>query len=268
LSLSIYEASVSDLDGGRSLTAAIRELAAAAERGLGDHPTPWELLDFVAGDLSVAERERIEDHLSLCRVCARTALDLASDADSQPAPRAELMTKQELAAEWEHFRAAASAAPPVRRAVAMSPFAWALAASLLLAVIGLSWRMGELAREVRRLSAPRSDVYVAELAPAGSGRPRERGEGDVVRPPAWVSRVVLILDFGAPASNLEYAIELATADGRPIWRRQGLRPGPDGTFTLEVPRDWLPPGTYRIRLLALRSAEARELEHYELRVVP
>jgi Putative zinc-finger len=259
---------VSNLDGERSLTAAIRELAAAAEHGLRDHPAPGELLDFVAGDLSAAERERIEEHLALCRDCARTALDLAADAESQPAPRGDLVTEKELAAEWERFRAAVSPALPVRRAVAMSRIAWVLAASLLLAVIGVSWRLGELAREVRRLSAPRSDVYVAELAPTGSGRPRERGEGDVVRPPAWVSRVVLILDFAGPASSPEYAVELATADGRPIWRRQGLRPGPDGTFTLEVPRDWLPPGTYRIRLLGLRGAEAREAARYELRVVP
>ncbi|MEA2603497.1 MAG: hypothetical protein QOF89_4489 [Acidobacteriota bacterium] len=258
---------MSNLDDERGLTTAIRELAAMMEHGLRDHPAPGELLDFVAGDLAAAERERIEEHLALCRDCARVALDVAADPGLQPVPPGELVTEEELAAEWERFRAAVSSAPPVRRAVAMSPFAWALAASLLLGVIGLSWRMGELAREVRRLSAPRSDVYVAELVPAGSGRPRERGEGDVVRPPAWVSRVILILDFAGPASSPEYAIELATADSRPIWRRQGLRPGPDGTFTLEVPRDWLPPGTYRIRLLGLRGGEAQEVAQYELRVV-
>ncbi len=250
---------MSNRNGESSLSTALQELSAAVERGLRDHPAHGELLDFVAGDLSAAERERIEEHLAFCRKCAHTALDLTADPELQPAPRGELVTEKELAAEWERFRTAVSPAPPVRRAIAGSPVAWALAASLLLAVTGLSWRMGGLMREVRRLSAPRSDVYVAELVPAGSGGPRERGEGDAIRPPAWASRVVLILDFAGPASNAEYAIELATVAGRPIWRRQGLRPGPDGTFTLEVPREWLSPGNYRIRLIGRRGAAAQEV---------
>ncbi|HYU33933.1 MAG TPA: zf-HC2 domain-containing protein, partial [Thermoanaerobaculia bacterium] len=95
---------MTDRHGERDLTAAVRDLAAALERGLGDHPAPGELLDFVAGDLSEAERERIEEHLALCRECARTALELAEPPGAEAAPAGELLTEKELAAEWRRFR--------------------------------------------------------------------------------------------------------------------------------------------------------------------
>jgi hypothetical protein len=264
------EETVIDMDGERDLKAAVRDLAQAMESGLREHPSHDELHAYAAGALDAAERDRIEDHLALCRDCARTALDLAVLEDEEPEELAEeRLPETVLAAEWERLRRAAVPPPPSpfrRRAAAVSPvLPYALAASLLLA-IGLGWRTIRLGEEVRQLSAPRSDVWVADLVPAGSTGPRERGAIEAVHPPSWASRIVLILAFAGPTSYPEYGIELATADGRAIWRRQGLRPGPEGTFTLEVPRAWLPPGSYRIRLTGLRGAVEQEVARYELRV--
>jgi Putative zinc-finger len=263
------EETVIDMDGERDLKGAVRDLARAMEKGQNAHPAHDELLGYAAGALDTAEQDRIEDHLALCRECARTVLDLSvlSDGGLEEEPLPESV----LAAEWARLRRAAAPAPPSRfrsLAAAVSPaLPYALAASLLLAV-GLGWRTVRLGEEVRQLSAPRSDVYVADLVPTGSGSPDERGAPEAVHPPAWASRVVLILAFAGPASHPEYAVELAAVDGRPLWSRRGLRPGPDGTFALEVPRQWLPPGTYRIRLSGLRGAAAQEVARYELRIEP
>jgi hypothetical protein len=238
------EETVIDMDSERDLKGAVRDLAEAMEKGQTAHPSHDELLGYAAGALDAAEQDRIEDHLALCRECARTVLALTVLADGG----------------LEEDR------PPVR-VLAAAALPYALAASLLLAV-GLGWRTVRLGEEVRQLSAPRSDVYVADLVPTGSAGPRERGEPEAVHPPAWASRVVLILAFGGPASHPEYAVELATADGRPLWSRRGLQPGPDGTFVLDVPRPWLSPGTYRIRLSGLRGAAAQEVARYELRIEP
>jgi hypothetical protein len=267
------EETVIDMDGERDLKVAVRDLAQALESELSAHPSHDELLAYAAGALDAAEQDRIEDHLALCRKCAQTVLDLAVFANEGPDEELEeeRLPESVLAAEWARFRRAATPHPPspFRRLVAATApvLPYALAASLLLA-LGLGWRTIRLGEEVRQLSAPRSDVYITDLAPVGSGTSRERGASDVVRPPAWASRVVLILAFAGPASSPEYGIDLATADGRPVWSRQGLRPGPEGTFTLEVPRQWLPPGSYRIRLTGLRGATAQEVARYDLRVAP
>lgn len=259
-----------EMDGERDLKAAVRDLAQAMEGGLRTHPSHDELHAYAAGALDAAERDPIEDHLALCRECARTILDLAVLAEEEPEELAkERLPESRLAAEWERLRSAAVPASPVRRLVAATSPAlpYALAATLLLA-FGLGWWTIRLGEEVRQLSAPRSDVWVADLVPTGSGSPLERGENEAVRPPSWANRIVLILAFAGPASHPEYGIELASADGKPIWSRQGLRPGPEGTFTLEVPRQWLPPGSYRIRLVGQRDAMAQEVARYDLRIPP
>jgi hypothetical protein len=262
---------VADTDGERDLKSAVRGMAQAMESSLRAHPSEDELHAYASGALDAAEQDRIEDHLALCRECTRTMLDLAA------LPEGGLETVNEerlpgsvMAAEWEHLRRRTLAlAPPSRLrrlAATMSPvLPYALAATLAIA-LGLGWQAVRLGKEIRRLSAPRSDVYVTDLAPIGSGSLRERGEKDVVRPPAWASRVVLILAYNGPVSHPEYGIELARVDGRPIWSQRGLQPGPEGTFTVEVPRQWLPPGVYRIRLTGMGSAAEHEVARYELRV--
>jgi hypothetical protein len=260
------EETVSDPNGEPSLTAAIRELAAAAEGGLGEHPGLEELLDFVSDDLAEAERERMAEHLALCRACARTALELAGDPGLELAADGETLTGRELAAEWERFRALlapASPARPVRRAAARSRIAWALAAGLLLAVVGLGWQMSRLDREVRRLAAPRGDLVVADLLPVAARERAADGAGEEVLVPAWAERVVLLLALADPGAAADYRAEItgAGAGGR---RVQGIRRDPDGTLALDLPARMLRPGAYRIRLFA--AGGTQPIAEYALRV--
>ena len=211
------------------------------------HPAPEELLDYHLGDLAAADRERIQDHLVLCEACSRTVLDLDSFPDVEPAREADRLSELELAADWKRFREQAIA-KPVRPAGPRLP--WALAAALLVAAVGLSLWGVRLREQVRELSGPRADVFVADLVPLGSAV-RGPDAGAVVRVPAWADRVLLLLNLAVRPDHPEYEVQVLGPEGRAVWSRGGLRPNPDGTFALEVPADLLQGGAHRIRLLGL-----------------
>lgn len=205
------------------------------------HPAPEELLDYHHGDLAEADRERIQDHLVLCEACSRTVLDLDSFPDVEPVREADRLSEFELAADWKRFRERAFAKPVRPR------FPWAVAASLLVAALGVTWGARQ-SQQVRELSGPRADVFVADLVPLGS-EVRGPEAGEVVRVPAWADRVLLLLNLARGGAHPEYEVRVLAPDGREVWRRGGLRPSPDGTFALEVPADLLEGGAHRIRLL-------------------
>lgn len=213
---------------------------------LKTHPAPEELLDYHLCDLAAADRERIQDHLVLCEACSRTVLDLGSFPDVEPAREADRLTEFELAADWKRFRERTFAQPV--RSAARPRLAWALAASLLIAALGLSVWGARLREQVRELSGPRADVFVADLVPLGS-EVRGPEAGEVVRVPAWADRVLLILNLAGRPAYPEYEVRVLGPGGSAVWSRRGLRPSADGTFALEVPAGLLEGGAHRIRLL-------------------
>ncbi len=253
---------MTDRKGEQDLAASVRELAGALEGGLAHHPAPGELLDFLAGDLPEAEQERIEEHLALCRACARTALELASGSEEELASGEARLTKEEVAAEWERFRAALPPARPAWRRAAPGGGGWALAASLLLAVIGLAVWNVRLSRELR---APRAEVAVVDLVPLEAVERRE--ETETVAIPGWADRVVLLLNFAEPTASTLFQIEILAEDGRPVWSSRGIRRSEEGTFSVEMPRSFLPAGVYRIRLSGIGETP-EPVADYAVRIVP
>jgi hypothetical protein len=229
-----------------------------------DHPAPEDLLDYHAGDLPPEERERIQDHLALCRDCVRVVLDLDSFPDVEPVRKEDRLTDREVAAEWRRF-ATRTRAPRLPR-WAPSPLPLALAATLLIAVVGLSLWVARLRNEVSRLSAPRADVYIADLVPQGETVERAEGREEAVRVPAWADHVLLILNLADPSSYPEYRVEIEKADGAEVWSRDGVRRSADGTFALEVPRRLLPAGSYRIRLSGSRGGAEEPVAEYGARI--
>ncbi len=230
--------------------------------GQRTHPAPEELLDYHLGDLAAADRERIQDHLVLCEACSRTVLDLGSFPDVEPAREADRLSEFELAADWKRFRERAGA-QPVRR----PRLPYALAAGLLVAALGLSLWTVRLREQVRELSGPRADVFVADLVPLGS-EVRGPEAGEVVRVPAWADRVLLLLNLAVRPSYPEYEVQVLGPDGSAAWSRGGLRPGPDGTFALEVPADLLGGGAHRIRLLGAGAGGPESVAEYGVRFEP
>jgi hypothetical protein len=212
------------------LKLAIQALADEERRVLSDHPMPDELVDYQAGDVTVEERERIQQHLALCPACAQAVLDVG------PLPEVRLSDRT-VAAAWARFRG--------RRRSAVWPWS---AAALLFIALGLTFEMGRLRREAGVLAAPRAGVQIVDLFPAGEDVQRSAGGEDAVQAPAWVDRLVLILNLTHEPVFPVYAFPITAADGREVWRGGDLRPGADGALTLEVPRRLLPAGEYRIGL--------------------
>ncbi len=231
--------------------------------GQKTHPAPEELLDYHLGDLAAADRERIQDHLVLCETCSRTVLDLESFPDVEPAREVDRLSQFELAADWKRFRERTSAEP--FRPAAQPRFAWALAASLLVAALGLSVWGVRLREQVRELSGPRTDVFVADLVPLGL-EVRGPEAGEVVRVPAWAGRVLLLLNLAGRPSYPEYEVHVLAPAGDAVWSRRGLRPSLDGTFALEVPADLLAGGAHRIRLLGVGDGGPEPVAEYGVRL--
>lgn len=226
----------------RDLKASIRELAVALEGGLDGHLTPAELQDFLAGDLPEPGRERAEEHLALCRECARAALDLAEE----PVRRGDLLTEGELEAQWERFRARVEPAPWWRKG-------WALAAVLLIAMaIPMAWVIWKSAQ-------PQTGVVIVDLFP-GTLRSSEEPE----RIPSGADVIVLTL-YGVPKINSEYRVEIRSEDGREIRSQSGIQ-RKDDRVAFGIPASDLPPGTYRIILSAPQGEPVEYVARIE--VVP
>lgn len=253
---------MSDRQGERDLTASIRELAATLERDLRDHPTPEELQDFLAGDLPADQRERIEEHLALCRDCARAAVELAEVPEIQPERRGELVTEAEIEAQWKRFQ---DAVRPARH-----PWpSGALAAVLLFAVVGAgfaTWAVRLSQQPQAQQSEPRITSPV-DLLPVvrERGKPSEPEQQQRVPVPEWADEASLILDLAGVERHPEYRITIETPNGRRLWSRSGVPPGDKGLIGLGVPRGFLPPGAYQVRLL---SPQEKEVAVYDLLIEP
>lgn len=255
------------MEDEQRLRAGIRALAAEDRRGLEPHPSPDELLEYQAGELAGEERERLQDHLALCSRCTRAVMDLASFPDVEPLREEDRLADSDLAAEWRRFQESGGAATSPQRppagSLASSRFAYALAASLLLAVIGLSIWIGRLREEA---AEPRVNVLVADLVPREEAVERSTDGEETIRVPGWADRLLLILNLAEAPSYSEYRVKIATPEGREVWSRRGLRPSADGNFTLEVPRGLLTRERYAIRLSGLQGDAWRLVAEYGVKI--
>jgi hypothetical protein len=195
---------------------------------------PDELVDYEAGDVTAEERERIQEHLALCPSCAQAVLEVG------PLPAVQ-MSERAVDEAWTRF-SARSGARPDRRRSALVP--WSAAAALFLVVAGLAVEVGRL----RETAGSEDGAQIVDLLPVGEDVQRSGGGEEAVEAPAWVGRLVLILNLTHEPVLPAYAVRITAVDGREIWRGGEQRPGADGTLTLIVPRRLLPAGEYRIGL--------------------
>jgi hypothetical protein len=165
------------------LKAALRELAAEDSGNVGRHVGLKRLIAYRQGRLPAAEREALQEHLSLCTRCAGLLLELrdfeAASAQAGAAGPEDL--RQEA---WDslaqHLPRKGSAIRPITSADRREAprrrlpyFIYGAAAALLLAVVGLSvWSMVR-PEKVRTLSA---DPQVLERLTDLEERLKEREE--------------------------------------------------------------------------------------------
>jgi Putative zinc-finger len=239
-------------------------LQGLAHRGLDAHPDPERLAAYHFGELSPEEEGRIQDHLALCRECAALLLDLDGLADPDFGAGVDLTGKEAV---WQSLKeevAPPAWVVPLRRPVRSSPrWLQALAASLLIATLGLSLWVASLRRELSTLdaNAPVLDLY------SGTGR----GEGSpspILTVPSGGRSFILIPNSARHRRHERYRFEILRGRGGKVWDGPIERNPPplDNFNSVSVPRRAIEPGDYRFRLFGRNGDREEMIEEYAFRV--
>jgi anti-sigma factor RsiW len=271
--------------GQDDLGTSLKAIMAARREGLGEPPTPDELLAYRDGLLTPEERQRIAAKIACHPDAARTLADLLAFPEVEAAPGTPTLSGADLDGRWQAFRqrlgelpAPGTGGAPADRGAREEPEgeraprrrrAWGPALRLAAAVLlglGLGWVGGGAMRSAREQAGSAIDVQIAELAPAGATG--LRSEVPAVELPGSAEELVLVLGRRARAERdyTDYAVELLDRQGRRVWSRQGLHPTDLGTFQLSFRRGSLPPGRYRIDLFGRERGSRTHLATYELRL--
>lgn len=273
-----------DLVDKPSFEESLRTLAARRQQG-ENHPSPDELVAYRAGDLTAEEDDRIQEHLTWCRDCARLLLDLA-EFEQMPLPPEEVGPVDARAeASWQRLQARlgkedqpkarepemdAEAVPPVRelrQRPAVVPvwrrpaIPWLLAAGLGLCVVGLGLRIGTLQSEVDQLSAPQLNVSFEDLF--ADGTTRSAGPEEV---PVLHGGGVLVVT--PPAESAEYEIEVVAAASGALVIEPLRGAARDGVLTLGIPPSYLREGRYTARLYGIENGQRQPLGEYPFEILP
>jgi hypothetical protein len=228
--------------------ALIAALAEQARSAAGEHPDPEpeELLDYLAGRLTPEDEERLGRQLAASPEAARTLLDLA-ELEAAGAAAGEGPADLAARAGWRDLeRRLPTAAPRSRR-----PPVWlsAVAASLLVATVGLVARVLWLQGELRR---PIANVPSLELVSGRAG-----SDPDVALPPGVPLRLVF-----HPAERCpKYAAEVDGPGRRDRRSVEKLTRDELGRLTLQLPGE---PGPYKLILLGCEPR--RKLEEHRFRI--
>jgi hypothetical protein len=260
------------------LKTVLADFLAEARQELAPHPTPDELVAYHAGGLAAADEARVGDHLVLCPHCLEMLLDLGRLPDPDFGSE-QRTTSVEKGAAWQALqsRLAAEAVPRetprprvTSRRSRWAPFlasprtAYALAASLLVAVVGLSVRVGQLERGIAELSSPQLNAPVVDLFPASALRGGDGG-GVVELGPSSRS-FALILSPKGSSDFAGYRTQIIGPAGNVVWSGGGLERNRDGSFTLILSRRFLGPGEYRLRLFGVHGETRQLIEEFRMRI--
>jgi putative zinc finger protein len=237
------------------------------------HPEPETLAAYHAGELTAEDERRLQDHLLECRECSDLLLDLEGLAD--PGFGAGSLSATDQEALWDHIQGEIKKeerpAPvvPLRRpapSVASPRWLQALAASLLVATVGLSTWVVSLRHE---LSRPQANAKVIQLS-TGSVRSGTSSRLNVV-PADAPRRFILLLHLAGPGRAARYRAEIVRAEGGKVSDVQGLALDEElDAVSLELSRDEIGPGDYRVRLFPSPGKGAPEdpVAEYPLHVEP
>ena len=248
-----------------NLQLATQAVMASKRDASGWHPSPDELLGYHHDRLTPAEIERLREHLAVCPSCTRAVLDMDSFPDVEPAAPEFRVTPEEIARGWSRFRlrlpSPDTRQPWWRLFFTSVRFAQATAATLLLTVVGLAV-LSRSPFSQERLS-PRLNVALAELVPVTDASERTDA-GPLVRLPETAAGVVLTLVLVDARTFTAYEVDISGEPSAPLWTSRDLQRAPEGHFTLEIPRGFLPAGPYQIRLHGLEDDRRVLLATYRL----
>lgn len=261
------------------LKAVLEDVLTESRRDLAPHPAPEDLIAYRAGELPGPEQARVEEHLVACPHCLELLLDLGRLSDPG-FTGGHGITAAGKAAAWQAVQAqleplALKTAPlemsrrrPTRFLASPRP-AWALAAALLVAVVGLTLRTWQLERSVEDLSRPQLNAPVVDLFSASPLRGEAAADAVVELAPASRFFTLVLSPKGAP-DYAAYRLEILDPAGRTVWSAEGLEKDRHGSFTLILARSFLEPGEYRLRLHGrgeLAGEPEKLVEELRMRIV-
>ncbi len=242
--------------------------------GIGPHLTQDEIAAYHAGTLPPDEEARVQAHLVSCPECTDLLLGreaLAGEGDPVP-PR-------EMEAAWQRMRAhlpQVNTAPapknppppaplpfPTVRRTAVPRWFGALAASLLVAVVGLLLYAVSLRRTVNELSQPQVDAPIVDLFPEPLRDATDKRETLKLAPDVRV--YFLVLNPTDSRTFPRYELEIARTGGAAVWRGKLTRNNL-GSFTLSLPRRLVGEGTYQLHLWGDGERGREVLGEYELSI--
>ncbi|MCP4664113.1 MAG: hypothetical protein GY856_52685 [bacterium] len=222
------------------------------------HPTVDELIAYDTGELGAEEKDRLQDHLVICRDCFALIADLESFSEAgRSAPRPERPADFEAAAFWRTLRP--------RLATRRWHIPAAMAASFLVAALGFSFWVATQQRTIAELSEPQPNPRVYDLVADTSQR-----TGRVARPLEIPSGVGFTLIF-TPDLGREYPgyqVMIRDSEDSVVRTVEGVEKRlADETFTLWLPPGALPLGEYRVELYGLEGEGSELIARYRMRMV-
>jgi len=272
----------------KDLKAAIRTIM-AAKRADVDAPSPDELLSFRADLLADEDRERLLERAAASPATARALLDARRFPEVEPVDEEMRVTEKDVAHHWSRFEerlrqkepTQTSEAPPKRPALRLLPsfpslgrwlssrfhslrLAQAVAAALLLVSLGLSWTLVVQRRPTHDDARPRLNLPIVELIPEGEAG--ERTEARSLQVPATADAILLVLTLRDRRSYRAYEVKIRDSGGGVVWSSTALQRAPEGFFTLELPRRFLPAGRYRIAVRGIDGDRPEPVATYGLEI--
>jgi hypothetical protein len=126
--------------------------------------------------------------------------------------------------------------------------------------------IARLQAQVKELSSPQVNVPVLEVFPRELAQRGERLAVNQLEIPARAKVVTLILNSQSAAPAGSYSLEVLNAQQRVVWSKSGLVRHPTGDYTIQVPAESLPPGSYTFKVYGQAGGRRAPVESYQIRV--
>ena len=238
-----------------------QEMTAEDRAKLGEPPTADEMLAYTRGELPAEAAARVRAWLVCNPDLARALMQPFPSDDAQPGDP-DYLSPEELAKHWASLQQRIQV--PVTTSIGrllQFPSRWtALAAAVALVFAGLYWQAESKARRLdRQLHEPRA-LESQLLLPDG-----RRGVEQATFLTAKGDRFVLDLALFNAARFETYHVEMSDETRSP-WRSAPIRAADEETLSVDISREYLKPGRYRIVVYGIEGTREERLDSYTLRV--